>query len=66
MILGVRVGKTYLETQLVPQFPSLIVGIATFIVAGNLWVTGMVLEHVRLNRVQLARALYKNGVNFRP
>jgi glycosyltransferase involved in cell wall biosynthesis len=65
LILGVRVGKTYLETQLVPQFPSLIVGIATFIVAGNLWVTGMVLEHVRSNRVQIARALYKNNArNF--
>lgn len=60
LILGIRVGKTYLETQLVPQFPSLIVGIATFIVAGNLWVTGMVLEHVRSIRVQIARSIYKN------
>ena len=67
LVLGVRVGRTYLETQLVPQFPSLIVGITTFIVAGNLWVTGMILEHVRLNRVQIARNLYKkNSLDFLP
>lgn len=64
IVLGARVGKTYLETQLVPQFPSLIVGIATFIVAGNLWVTGMVLEHVRSNRVQIARSIYKNKAEY--
>jgi hypothetical protein len=50
-----------LVTQLVPQFPSLIVGITSFIIAGNLWVTGMILEHVRLNRVQIARSIYKNN-----
>lgn len=63
-VLGIRVAKTYLETQLVPQFPSLIVGITTFIVAGNLWVTGMILEHVRSNRVQLARVIYKKRYEF--
>ena len=61
--LGIKVGQTYLETQLVPQFPSLIVGIATFIIAGNLWVTGMILERVRLNRVQLARIIYRGSIN---
>jgi glycosyltransferase involved in cell wall biosynthesis len=61
LVLGIRVGKTYLVTQLVPQFPSLIVGITSFIIAGNLWVTGMILEHVRLSRVQIARSIYKNN-----
>jgi hypothetical protein len=64
LLLGIRVAKTYLETKLVPQFPSLIVGITTFIVAGNLWVTGMILEHVRLSRVQLARAIYSGQIRI--
>ncbi len=59
IFMSYRVGRTYLETQMVPQFPSLIVGMATFVVAGHLWATGMILERVRLTRVQAAIAMYR-------
>ena len=58
LLLFYRVLKTYFQTKLVPQFPSLIVGMGLFILACNLWVTGMVLERTRLTRVALARYVF--------
>jgi glycosyltransferase involved in cell wall biosynthesis len=60
--LGSRVLSDYLQTQLVPKFPSLIAAIGFFTIAGNLWVTGMILERVRLQRVAFARFAYKEGL----
>jgi glycosyltransferase involved in cell wall biosynthesis len=56
--LGQEVLRTYFESGLVPRFPSLIAAVGAFILAGNLWVTGMVLEKVRLHRVAIARMIY--------
>ena len=58
--LGQEVLRTYFDTGLVPRFPSLITSVGGFIVAGNLWVTGMILEKVRLHRVALARMIYSD------
>ena len=60
-ILLIRVLNTYFETGLVPQFPSLIAAVGGFIVSCNLWVTGMILERVRLQRVALARFAYSRS-----
>lgn len=60
--LGSRVLSDYLQTQLVPKFPSLIAAIGFFTISGNLWVTGMILERVRLQRVALARLAYREGL----
>lgn len=57
-ILMSKVLKTYFETGLVPQFPSLMASIGGFVIGCNLWLTGMILEHVRLQRVALARLAY--------
>jgi len=60
LYLGQEVLRTYIQSGLVPRFPSLIAAVGGFIVAGNLWVTGMILEKVRLHRVALARMIYSN------
>ena len=51
----------YFQSGLVPKFPSLIAGVGCFIIACNLWVTGMILEKVRLQRVALARFVYMSS-----
>jgi len=51
----------YFQSGLVPKFPSLIAGVGCFIIACNLWVTGMILEKVRLQRVALARFAYMSS-----
>ena len=63
-ILLIRVLNTYFETGLVPQFPSLIAAVGGFIVSCNLWVTGMILERVRLQRVALARFAYSRSKSY--
>ncbi len=60
-LLTSRVLSDYLETQLVPKFPSLIAAIGAFIIGSNLWVTGMILERVRLQRVAMARIAYREA-----
>ena len=50
----------FLKTKLVPNFPSLIAGVAAFIVSALLWTTGMILENVRLGRVQETFFQYRN------
>lgn len=49
----------YFETGLVPRFPSLIVAIGACAIASQLWVTGMILERVRLNRNTLLQTKYR-------
>ena len=61
LLLGYRVMSEYLQTNLVPKFPSLIAAVGAFIIASNLWVTGMILERLRLQRVTIARYHYKSA-----
>lgn len=63
VVLGYRVISEYLSTNLVPKFPSLIAAVGAFIIASNLWVTGMILERVRLQRVAFIRFQYRNNSN---
>jgi hypothetical protein len=53
-----RVVNEYLVTGLVPKFPSLIAATGMFILAGLLWIAGVILERVRLLRVYHARLMY--------
>ena len=57
-ILLYRVLDTYQEIGTVPRFPSLIAAVGLFVVACNLWVTGMILEKTRQIRVAIARSLF--------
>ena len=57
-ILLYRVVETFQRTNLVPHFPSLIAAVGMFVVACNLWVTGMILERTRQIRVAISRATY--------
>jgi glycosyltransferase involved in cell wall biosynthesis len=56
--LVVRPVVEYLDTGLVPRFPSLIVGVGTFLVALNLWAAGLVMERVSRNRAEAVRLRY--------
>lgn len=47
-----RVYETYTLTRMVPNFPSLISGVASITIALIFWSTGLVLEHLRLVRSQ--------------
>lgn len=53
-----RVVNEYLVTGLVPRFPSLIAATGMFLLAGLLWIAGVILERVRLLRVFHARLMY--------
>ena len=59
-LLMVKVLRKYLETNLVPNFPSLIAGVAAFLVALLLWTTGMILENVRISRISTLYQKYAN------
>jgi hypothetical protein len=53
-----KVLAEYFRLHLVPNFPSLIAGVGSFIVSALLWSTGMILEKVRMNRSSIARSFY--------
>lgn len=57
-ILFNTVINEYLQTGLVPKFPSLIAATGMSILAGLLWIAGVILERVRLLRVYQARTIY--------
>lgn len=61
IVLITKVVLVFLEDQAVPNFPSLIAGVGAFIVASLLWVTGMILEKVRLTRVVTTRWAYSQA-----
>ena len=48
----------YWQTDLVPKFPRLVAAFTLFIVSSLLWVTGMILDRIRLNREVLVRYEY--------
>ena len=64
ILLSNRVFQTYLEIRLVPQFPSLIAAVGFFVIACNLWVTGMILEKTRQTRVSISRLYFSQHSRF--
>jgi glycosyltransferase involved in cell wall biosynthesis len=54
----------FLETGLVPRFPSLIAATGMFILAGLLWIAGVILARVRLLRVYQTRSIYSQYSKF--
>jgi glycosyltransferase involved in cell wall biosynthesis len=60
-ILNYQAIRDFIETKTVPHFPSLIAGVGCFLIAGNLWVTGMVIERVRLSRNDNLRFNYREA-----
>ena len=50
----------YLKSGEVARFPSLIAAVGAFIISTNLWVTGMILERVRLQRVAQLKFRYSD------
>lgn len=62
-LLLLRSLTDYFDTGLVPHFPSLVVSVGSFLVAALLWVTGMILERVRISREAFARYIYSTSFN---
>jgi len=50
--------RTYLELALVPRFPSLIAGVGAFIIAIQLWNTGMVLDRIKVAHLNQCKIAY--------
>lgn len=61
-LLTTSVLREYFATGLVPRFPSLIAAVGCFIVASQLWVCGIILERVKINRNYLLRLAYRSGL----
>ena len=57
--LNFRALQNFLETGLLEQFPSLIAGVGTFLVAGMFWMCGIILERIKLMRVEIAQSFYR-------
>jgi hypothetical protein len=55
---------TYFETGLVPRFPSLIAGIGAFIIAVQLWNTGMILDRIKITHLSQCRVAYNSSKNY--
>lgn len=56
-ILFYRALKVYIETGLVPNFPSLIVGMGLLVVSMLLFITGVILQEFRGIRISIAKVL---------
>jgi len=59
-----NVLANYFELHLIPNFPSLIAGVSGLTIAILLFVTGVLLENVRLQRVQAARFQFAKFAKF--
>jgi glycosyltransferase involved in cell wall biosynthesis len=57
---SLRALLRYIETGLVLQFPSFIAGVAALTISALLFTTGMILERIKLTRVDMARFMYKS------
>lgn len=55
-----RAVAGYVKSGLVSQFPSLIVGVGSFVISSLLFVTGMILERIKQVRVINAKYHYRN------
>jgi hypothetical protein len=51
--------EDYWKTGMVSRFPSLIAAFSLFTISSLLWVTGMILERLRINRETIIRFVYK-------
>lgn len=60
-LLLLRSLVDYFDTGLVPHFPSLVASVGSFLMAALLWVTGMILERVRISREAFARYIYSTS-----
>jgi glycosyltransferase involved in cell wall biosynthesis len=60
MVLTVRVTLKFLETGLVLQFPTFIAGVAFLTISALLFTSGIILERIKLARVDQARFSYSS------
>ena len=60
LFLILRAMDSFLKTGMVVQFPSLIAGVGAFIVSALLWITGMILQRLKLIRANLIQFQYNN------
>jgi glycosyltransferase involved in cell wall biosynthesis len=58
LILIRNVLESYFKLNIIPNFPSLIAGVGSFIASVLLWTTGMLLENQRITRASIARYRY--------
>ena len=59
-----RAVSGYIETGLVPQFPSLMAGVGAFLVFSLLLIAGIILERIKQLRVNMARYVYRSLGNL--
>ncbi len=59
-VLTVRVTLKFLETGLVLQFPTFIAGVASLTISALLFTSGIILERIKLARVDQARFSYNS------
>jgi glycosyltransferase involved in cell wall biosynthesis len=59
-ILIVRALSNFINTNEVQNFPSLIAGVAAFVVSALLWAVGMIIENIRISRSQSVWFIYRN------
>lgn len=59
-----RAISGYIETGLVPQFPSLMAGVGAFLVFSLLLIAGVILERIKQLRVNTARYVYRSLGNL--
>lgn len=62
LILILRAIDSFLKTGMVVQFPSLIAGVGAFIVSALLWITGMILQRLKLIRSNLIQFEFRRKV----
>jgi glycosyltransferase involved in cell wall biosynthesis len=58
IILIRNVLETYFNLRNIPNFPSLIAGVGSFLASILLWTTGLILSNQRISRAALARYFY--------
>ena len=60
MVLTIYVGLKFLETGLVLQFPTFIAGVGCLTVSALLFTSGIILERIKLARVNASRFQYNS------
>jgi glycosyltransferase involved in cell wall biosynthesis len=55
--------KTFFEIGTVPRFPSLIAGVGAFIIAIQLWNTGIILDRIKIVHLSQSRIAYNKQKN---
>jgi len=62
LFLTLRAIDSFLNTGMVLQFPSLIAGVGAFIISALLWITGMILQRLKLIRSNLIQFEFRRKV----